>query len=152
MVLDTNVCLALFAYADPHCTALLLALRERRLKAVANAATRAEWQRVLQRDGLRLSGDTRSRAAQQYDDLLTLIDAVPAVPAVALPRCRDPDDQIFLELARDVGAVVLYSRDRELLRLSRQTQRRAGFVVLRPEDGAGAGAHCSALIEHSLTH
>jgi|CXWL01.1.fsa_nt_gi hypothetical protein len=42
MVLDTNVALALFAYADPACSTLAKALHERRLQVVANAATRAE--------------------------------------------------------------------------------------------------------------
>ncbi len=52
------------------------------------------------------------------------------------PRCRDRDDQIFLELAHAGGAITLYSRDRELLKLSRRTQRVAGFAVVRPEDFA----------------
>jgi len=135
VVLDTNASLALFAYADAGCAALLAALQARQLQAVANAATRAEWCQVLQRFELRLPPERRSSAAQAFDRLvITLSGNGDASARVTLPRCRDPDDQIFLELARDSGAAVLYSRDRELLKLSRQTQRRAGFVVLRPQD------------------
>lgn len=136
VVLDTNVGLALFAFGDESCAALLAALRSGQLQAVANAVARSEWSRVLQRAELRLDATRRIQAAQMFDALVTVIstDAVAGTDAVTLPRCRDPDDQIFLELARDSGAAVLYSRDRELLKLSRQTQRRAGFVVLRPQD------------------
>lgn len=135
-MLDTNVGLALFAYADASCAALLAALRTGQRQAVASAVARSEWSRVLQRAELKLDATRRIQAAQMFDALVTLIstDTAAAAGAVTLPRCRDPDDQIFLELARDSGAAVLYSRDRELLKLSRQTQRRASFVVLRPED------------------
>lgn len=134
VVLDTNVSLALFAYADASCAALLAALREQRLQAVTNPVTRAEWLRVLGRDELKLSEAMRSQAARQFDALVIMLSVVPAAPAVFLPLCRDPDDQKFLELARDASATTLYSRDRELLKLSRRTERMAGFVVLRPED------------------
>jgi predicted nucleic acid-binding protein len=136
IVLDTNVGLALFAYRDPGCVALAAALRGGRLQAVANVATRAEWQRVLRRDELRLDAATRDHAAQAFDAQVCDATAgrVPLPTSACLPRCRDPDDQMFLELARDAGAIALYSRDRELLKLSRRTQRMAGFAVLRPED------------------
>ena len=136
VVLDTNACLALFAYADPSCATLLAALREGRVQAVANLATRTEWLQVLARDALKLDDNRRSRAVQLFDALVTTIGTDPAAAraAVSLPRCRDRDDQMFLELTRDAGAVALYTRDRELLRLSRRTQRLAGFVVRPPED------------------
>lgn len=135
VVLDTNVALALFAYADPACSALAKALREGRLQAVANTATRAEWLRVLWRDTLGLEHAARLRAASIFDALS--IDAAVNVGAVrsgkATPRCRDPDDQVFLELARDAQCMVLYSRDHELLKLARRTRRDLGFIITRPE-------------------
>ena len=139
VVLDTNAGLALFAYADPCCGALAAALRERRVQAVANAATRGEWLGVLWRDGLRLDQASRQRAAQSFDALVMVMDACVnlARTRIVLPRCRDPDDQIFLELARDAGCVALFTRDRQLLKLASRTQRAAGFVVRRPEDCPG---------------
>lgn len=134
VVLDTNVALALFAWVDPGCAALAAALHEQRLRAVANAATRAEWLRILKRDGLRLDATARTRAAAAFDALVVDFDTEAVSGIAVLPRCRDPDDQIFLELAQASGAIVLYSRDRELLKLSRRTQRLAGFAVLRPQD------------------
>lgn len=148
VVLDTNASLALFAYADSSCALLLAALREGRLQAVANLATRAEWLQVLAREALKLDDKRRSLAVQLFDALVTTIGTDPAAAraAVSLPRCRDRDDQMFLELARDAGAVTLYTRDRELLKLSRRTQRLAGFVVQPPED-----FDCSSDVHVALT-
>jgi putative PIN family toxin of toxin-antitoxin system len=134
VVLDTNVSLALFAWADPGCALLATALNEQRLRAVANVATRAEWQRILERPELRLDATVRACAAAAFDELVVDVETEHSPAPLALPRCRDRDDQMFLELARDAGAIALYSRDRELLKLSRRTQRHAGFAVLRPED------------------
>lgn len=150
VVLDTNASLALFAYADSSCAALLAALREGRLQAVANLATRTEWLQVLTRDALKLDDKRRNRAVQLFDALVTTIGPDPAAAgaAVSLPRCRDRDDQMFLELARDAGAVTLYTRDRELLKLSQRTRRLAGFDVRLPEDcDCRSDAH-AALTKH----
>ena len=150
VVLDTNASLALFAYADSSCAALLAALREGRLQAVANLATRTEWLQVLARDALKLDDKRRNRAVQLFDALVTTIGPDPAAAgaAVSLPRCRDRDDQMFLELARDAGAVTLYTRDRELLKLSQRTRRLAGFDVRLPEDcDCRSDAH-AALTKH----
>jgi len=38
----------------------------------------------------------------------------------SLPRCKDPDDQKFLELAARTGANLLVSKDKALLRLARK--------------------------------
>jgi putative PIN family toxin of toxin-antitoxin system len=133
-VLDTNVSLALFAWADLSCAALATALLEQRLRAVVNAATRAEWLRILERPELRLDATVLARAAAAFDELVVDVETEHSPAPLALPRCRDPDDQMFLELAHASGAIALYSRDRELLKLSRRTQRLAGFAVLRPED------------------
>jgi len=49
----------------------------------------------------------------------------------ALPTCRDPDDQKFLEAALAARADVLVTKDRELLRLARQRSR-LPFRILTP--------------------
>lgn len=51
---------------------------------------------------------------------------------VTLPRCRDRDDQKFLELAYQAGAVALLTRDDELLRLARRAKRDGLFTILPP--------------------
>ncbi|MBW8810763.1 MAG: PIN domain-containing protein, partial [Lysobacter sp.] len=49
---------------------------------------------------------------------------------VALPRCADPDDQKFLELALAANARWLLSRDHALLVLGRRTARAGLFEIL----------------------
>jgi predicted nucleic acid-binding protein len=51
---------------------------------------------------------------------------------VTLPRCRDRDDQKFLELAYQASATALLTRDEELLRLARRTKRNGLFFILPP--------------------
>jgi len=138
IVLDTNVCLDLLLFDDPGVATLAQALLSGRLIAVANADTRAEWRRVLAYPALRL--DPR-RQAELIDSFDALVADVAAAPAAArsmtanppLPRCGDPDDQKFLELARDAGARWLLSRDRDLLVLAKRCGRHGLFSVMTPQ-------------------
>ena len=56
-------------------------------------------------------------------------------PPAAAPslRCRDPDDQKFIDLAVAAGARWLFTRDRALLALRKAAAGR-GVTVLRPVD------------------
>lgn len=56
-----------------------------------------------------------------------------------LPRCADPDDQKFLQLALAAGASWLLSKDKELLKLDRRTRRAGLFAILLPQDWLPAG-------------
>lgn len=133
IVLDTNVCLALFLYADPACARLAALLDA--CTAVANQDTRDEWRRVLQTGRFPFDAERHRQAAAAWDARVDIVEC--AAVSTVLPRCRDADDQKFLELARDAGAQTLYTRDRELLKLSRRTLRMAGFAVLPPEHALG---------------
>jgi predicted nucleic acid-binding protein len=46
-----------------------------------------------------------------------------------LPRCADPDDQVFLEAAAAACADYLVTKDRELLELGR---RKLPFQIVSP--------------------
>ena len=56
----------------------------------------------------------------------------PAADAPPLPRCRDRDDQKFLEVARDAPARWLVSRDKALLGLADHRLIEPRFRVLTP--------------------
>ncbi len=130
VVLDTNVWLDLLWFRDPACAALADALRQRRLVALTRDDCRLEWQRVLGYEALAIAPSRRAALLAEHAALATGCDAAPR--AVALPRCADPDDQKFLELARDGAAIALISRDRALLALSRRLQRAGLFAVILP--------------------
>jgi predicted nucleic acid-binding protein len=134
VVLDTNACLDLFLFRDPRAGALSAALQAGRLHAVTDAACREEWLRVLQYPQLGLDEAARASAVAAFDaivDCVAVGDSQAALPS--LPRCGDPDDQKFLELARNAGASWLVSRDVELLRLGRRTRRDGLFDIIEPQ-------------------
>ncbi|MEY2169530.1 MULTISPECIES: putative toxin-antitoxin system toxin component, PIN family [unclassified Rhodanobacter] len=136
LVLDTNVCLDLFVFGDASCATLRDALRAGAVQAVTDAACRDEWLRVLGYPQLALDAARRAAAVAAFDESVRLLPTAgrPVVPAMPkLPRCADPDDQRFLELAQASGAQWLLSRDRELLKLARRTRREHGFDILTPQ-------------------
>jgi predicted nucleic acid-binding protein len=133
LVIDTNVCLDLFVFEDPRCGWLMRALEDGSMQALASDPMRVEWLRVLARPKLALSMSQQARAQARYDRCIRQREPSAERLEVRLPRCADADDQMFLEMAAEIGASVLLSRDRALLVLSRRSQRVAGFVVMTPE-------------------
>lgn len=138
VVLDTNVCLDVLLFRDPCVAALANALQSGQLIAFANADTRGEWLRVLGYPALRLDAKRQGELIGAFEALVTDVGSGWATAASLasdppLPRCVDPDDQKFLELARDAGARWLLSRDRDLLMLDPRCRRAGLFSVLTPQ-------------------
>ncbi|WP_052108067.1 PIN domain-containing protein [Aerolutibacter daejeonensis] len=131
LVLDTNACLDLFVFAAPEVAGLHAALRQGDVVAVTNAECRAEWLRVLRYPLLKLDEAGIAAATAAHDALVECVENQPDT-GVRLPRCADPDDQKFLQLAHACGARWLLSRDKALLALARRTQRDSLFRILEP--------------------
>lgn len=135
IVLDTNVCLDLWVFGDARAAGLLEALQGGAVQAVTNTECRDEWRRVLHYPQLPLTDAARSAHADAYDSLVQrLPDGTPPPPThVQLPRCADPDDQKFLQLALVSGARWLVSRDGDVLALGRRTRRDGLFEIVSPQ-------------------
>lgn len=136
LVLDTNVCLDLFVFGDAQCAVLLGALHAGAVEAITDVACRDEWLAVLAYPQLALDAARRDAAVAAFDARLSLLPEAQRkpLPGVAkLPRCADPDDQKFLELAQACGAQWLLSRDNELLKLARRARRDHGFDIATPQ-------------------
>lgn len=131
IVIDTNVLLDLFVFRDPRWQPLLAALEEGRLHAYTRADCSREWEIVLGYAHLRLDPPSRQGAHGDFRRLLRAWNG-PALES-ALPRCKDGDDQKFLELTRDCQASVLVTKDKALLKLARWTRKREMFSILGPE-------------------
>ena len=140
IVLDTNAWLDLLLFEDPRAAALRAALRDGAVRAVVNAACRAEWQRVLRYPQLQLDEDRGTRLSQAFDELAHLLPDGCMREPEPLPRCADRDDQKFLQLAFDSGARWLVSRDREVLALGRRTARAGWFEIVTPQAWSPTGA------------
>lgn len=138
IVIDTNVCLDLFVFRDPRWSALLIALQQGAVQAVTRDDCRTEWLRVLEYPHLPLDEQSRPDAIAKFDALIMHLDALAARPRmeVRLPVCSDPDDQKFLELARDADAQTLITKDKALLKLGRKTARAGLFSIVPPEKWA----------------
>lgn len=135
IVIDTNVCLDLFVFRDPRWSALLAALRNGSVEAVTRDDCRTEWLMVLEYPHLPLDADSRRHAMAEFDTLIACIprERLPARDDVKLPLCKDPDDQKFLELARDAQAHILVTKDKALLKLARKTARAGLFTIIPPD-------------------
>lgn len=129
LVLDTNVWLDLLVFRDPRVASLHAGLRDGHVRCVTDAATRGELGQVLAYPALALDAAARAAALAEADSLSALlpIDGRPRT----LPRCSDPDDQMFVELAVAAAPCVLLTRDEALLRMATRL-RREGVEVATP--------------------
>lgn len=140
VVLDTQVCLDLWLFADPRTARLRHWLDTGALQPMRDARSRDEWRRVLRYPALALHAARRSALEAEYDARLTAFDTAAApAPEPPLPRCADSDDQPFLELAFACGARALLTRDAELLCLARRVARQGRFAILSPAAFAAQG-------------
>ncbi len=128
LVIDTNVVLNWLFFKDPPTIALIAQLRSTH-QWVSTAWMQREAQRVAHSTHL-----ANYAATGAFDALdagfaahATLIE-----PAAASPlRCRDPDDQAFLNLATHTQAPLLLTLDRDLLKL-RKRAATFGLNIVQP--------------------
>lgn len=129
-MLDTNVWLDLLVFGDPRAAALDAALRTGDVVAVVDDACIDEWRRVLAYPALAL--DPARRVALEAELVARALRVDSVAPSSPLPRCKDRDDQKFLELAAACGARWLVTRDRALLVLARRLARDGRFEIVTP--------------------
>ncbi|MGE5468073.1 MAG: putative toxin-antitoxin system toxin component, PIN family [Ignavibacteria bacterium] len=131
VVFDTNVLVSLYVFADSRYAPLRDALESDRLRAVTNAPCLGEFARVLAYPQFACEASRQAEALARYERHADRCDV--AAADVPLPRCKDPDDQKFLELARDAGAAWLVTSDRALLKLARRQRLAHMFRILTPD-------------------
>jgi len=143
IVLDTNVCLDLFVFGDSLSSHVLAALRSGAVQAVTRDDCREEWHRVLHYPQLPIDDRQRPGFRDAFDALIQRLPFEASTVGddeVRLPRCADPDDQKFLELALASGASWLLSKDKELLKLDRRTRSTGLFAIRLPQSWSIADA------------
>ncbi|MGA9396531.1 MAG: putative toxin-antitoxin system toxin component, PIN family [Azonexus sp.] len=127
LVLDTNVVLDLFHWSNTDAVPIMAALEGGRIQCLADDRTLDELQRVLTYPQLKL---TPEMVVDRYSRYRRLVQVVADGEAPPLPRCKDRDDQKFLELAARCDANLLVTKDKALLRLRGRTT--LGFKILKP--------------------
>ncbi|QLQ24880.1 MAG: putative toxin-antitoxin system toxin component, PIN family [Dechloromonas sp.] len=131
LVLDTNVVLDLYHWANSDAAPIMAALAGGHVACLADTGTLDELQRVLTYPQLNLTPEMAANLYRRYSGLVHL---VPNGETPPLPRCEDRDDQKFLELAARAGADWLVSKDSALLKLRRRPN--LGFRILEPADAS----------------
>ena len=119
LVIDTNLALDLLVFQDARVAELRDALAADSVRWCVTPAMRAELERVL--DYPRIAPRLIA-SALRADEVLSTFDrwtVVVGAPPPAPVRCRDPDDQIFIDLAVQLRARLL-SKDACVLGLARR--------------------------------
>jgi len=152
-VLDTNVWLDWLVFDDAGIAPIKQAVANGHAAIFISPVCEIELTRVL---GYPLSGRTLSVEAQaaaltQCRAIAHTTDANTQSHAIAaLPRCADPDDQMFLELARDCRADGLITKDRDLLALAIHKVRPLPFRIITPREFA-RDIYCTAASGYTET-
>jgi putative PIN family toxin of toxin-antitoxin system len=122
VVLDSNVLISLLLFADPRYARISAAWQAGSINVLTDAACAAEFCRVLAYSRLKLD---ESRQQAIYAEFSRAARSIAAVAAAVppLPKCKDADDQKFLELALSAGASLLVTGDKALLVLNRARYR-----------------------------
>lgn len=137
LVLDTQIWLDWLVFDDPGVRRLRNAVHLGRAEVVIDSACDAELERVLAYDLGKhsISAEAQAAALAQARRLARRVETVISVAERAsLPRCADPDDQKFVELAAMAKADILVTKDRALLMLNRRRARALAFSIRTPAD------------------
>lgn len=151
LVLDTNVVIDWLVFDDPFLAAFRQQVLDGQVAVVTHEPAIVELRRVLGYKELKLDAARQASVLERYEAQTTKwmgegaaanaglpqqaatlaprpIVSVPPLPK-NFPRCRDPDDNHFLELAWRAGADALVSRDNAVLKLAKRA-RKHGFQIL----------------------
>lgn len=129
LVLDTNVVLDLLHFSDVAVLPLREAIENHRARCYASQNTLTELRRVLSYPKFQLTAPAQNALLARYQSWVRDVQAVRVKQK--LPRCSDPDDQMFLELAGSIPANFLISKDKAVLALKRHAP---GFQILTPSE------------------
>ncbi|MBS0338749.1 MAG: putative toxin-antitoxin system toxin component, PIN family [Proteobacteria bacterium] len=135
LVLDTNVVLDLVVFRDPGAATLRAAIEAGRVTILTSAECLAELRRVLDYPEFKLDEAAQAAACDWFVAHAEILEA--PEPEPMLPRCRDADDQKFLDLAWVADVEHLVTKDKALLELARRVAKLGRFTVIQTGDLAG---------------
>ena len=121
LVLDTNVILDLLVFQDPAAEVIQTVLDARLVDAVRSEASMLELMDVIQRPNFKLSKGQQQIILKQWERASRLLENTTIEPAPF--TCRDPDDQVFLDMAYSIRPALVLSKDLRVLELGTIAQR-----------------------------
>jgi putative PIN family toxin of toxin-antitoxin system len=142
VVLDTNVVVSALLFRQGEASQIQHFWQERLVQPLVSAQTTMELVRVLTYPKFRLSQEDREDLLSEYLPYACVVkpeERLSQTPRV--PRCRDPFDDMFLELAQAGEAVDLVTGDRDLLGLNDPALRHMCFLIITPAQALKAWGH-----------
>lgn len=132
LVLDTQVVMEWLVFQDPGIRPLVDPIEAGRWTWIGCITMRDELMHVLSRGvAARWNPDPQAIAAV-FERLCQMAEPPDGSVPLPLLRCRDKDDQKFIDLALSQKVDALISRDSDVLALAKRA-RKQGLVILRPE-------------------
>jgi putative PIN family toxin of toxin-antitoxin system len=125
VVFDTATVVSALLFANGRLTWLRHHWLQGVCTPLISRATAAELTRVLGYPKFRLTPADRNELLGEYLPYCQLSEPAEKCPTM----CRDPNDQLFLDLAQSGGAHLLITGDKDLLELADQTT----FLIETPE-------------------
>lgn len=127
VVIDTNILLDIFVFQDPAIAPLREALFSGGLDAVCANITLSELSNVLSRDKFKLTREQCEEILRKWQrHSRTVADhEIQASPW----KCKDRDDQIFLDLAYTLRPCHLLSKDLQVLKFRKRAAKESVVIV-----------------------
>lgn len=137
VVIDTQALLDWLVFGDASAAPWSAAVQAGRLRWRSCPRMRTELGHMLGHARLARWNPQSEQALAVFDRYAELVDDPPATQPTL--RCRDPDDQVFIDLALAQRAGWLLTRDKALLALAGRA-RPLGTHILRPDAWVAATA------------
>ena len=128
VVLDTNIVMDMLHFQDKRTNWLIHAITQGNVRCFSDTACLAELERVAAYPEFQLDKLQQETLLENYTRFVVKCEAGTGEKP-ELPRCRDKDDQKFLELAARCHAKILVTRDKQLLRLARHRHKPPPFFI-----------------------
>jgi predicted nucleic acid-binding protein len=118
IVLDTNILLDILVFDDERAHPLRAALDDNQLDAVATDKTFAEFLDVIGREQFSLNKDQQHLIGEQWKKWARIVsdDELCQAPW----KCKDRDDQVFINLAYSLRPSALISKDKQVLKIAKR--------------------------------
>ncbi len=118
-VLDTHIWLEWLLWRSPRLEPLRVKHAAGSLQILHSIETLAEWRRVLAYPQFSQTVEQIDALCLEFIELTQACELMPDAQRNTLPKCRDPDDQKFLELSVSGGANWLITRDKKLRKIGK---------------------------------
>ncbi len=132
VVLDTTVLLSALVFTSGTLVRFRKLWETGKILPFTSKEATTELMCVLAYTKFKLSAQQQRDLLADYLPFAHIADISPAAIPAALPICRDPLDQMFLDLAQASRAHVLVTGDQDLLALANEPG--LPFAILKPVD------------------